>query len=446
MKRFWQKCVVGVAVMLVGCGGLSEVMVGEAMAAPSTDSFYPGRLISDEKMMDYGSMSEADIQAFLSAKNGCGNRDYGYYQQLMARSGYVWHWADGHFVCLSEERFGDGEVIGTGDTAAHIIWQAAVDNKINPQVLLVMLQKETGLITDPIPNNGDYRKAMGYGCPDTAACSSQYYGFKNQVFRAAELMRDVMTGGWSNYPVGERYVAYHPNAACGGAVIHIQNRATSALYGYTPYQPNAAAWAAGYGTGDACSSYGNRNYVLYFVDWFGSTGSEVDGGAGGYIDDGSEASNPPQPAEEGGEISSGSPGADLGIRYLAFERGYGFTDLFSNGETLGSPGRGRTMEAIRIRGPDREIGGSVKYRVYLQGQGWTGWVENAGLAGNLGRGARIGAVQVYLTGNMARLYNVRYRAYVDRDGWLGWTQNGGIAGALSSADRMEALQIELVRK
>ena len=26
---------------------------------------------------------------------------------------------------------------------------------------------------------------MGYGCPDTAACDAQYYGFFNQVYSAA---------------------------------------------------------------------------------------------------------------------------------------------------------------------------------------------------------------------------------------------------------------------
>ncbi len=53
--------------------------------------------------------------------------------------------------------------------------------------------------------------------------------------------------------------------------VNIVNLATAALYDYTPYQPNAAALAAGYGTGDSCSSYGNRNFYLYFNDWFGTT-------------------------------------------------------------------------------------------------------------------------------------------------------------------------------
>ena len=240
----------------------------QGVDAASLANFDPGYIISDYQMGNYNSMSEAEIQKFLTSKNPCGNTNYGYYQQLSVNKNYTWHWANSHFVCLSEERFGDGETIGSGDTAAHIIWQAAQDYKINPQVLIVLLQKETGLITDPIPNNGDYRKATGYGCPDTAACSSKYYGFKNQVRNAAALFRTVLDGGWTNYPLGNNYIQYNPNAACGGSVVNIRSLATSALYRYTPYQPNAGALAAGYGTA-SCGAYGNRNFYLYFEDWFG---------------------------------------------------------------------------------------------------------------------------------------------------------------------------------
>ena len=236
--------------------------------AASLANFNPGYIISDYQMSNYNSMTEAEIQAFLTGKNPCGNTDYNYYLQLSANTNYKWHFEDGHFVCLSEELFGDGEVIGSGDTAAHIIWQAAQDYKINPQVLIVLIQKETALITDTIPNDGDYRKATGFGCPDTAACSSDYYGFKNQVRNAAKLFREVLDGGWTNYPIGNNYIQYNPNASCGGSVVNIQNLATSALYRYTPYQPNDAALTAGYGEA-VCGAYGNRNFYLYFEDWFG---------------------------------------------------------------------------------------------------------------------------------------------------------------------------------
>lgn len=237
----------------------------EAEAA-SLANFDPGYIISDWQMSNYTSMTEAEIQDFLWKKGKCYNTSF---SAVGTRVDYfsdstpptTWHVKDGHTVCLAEEDM-------NGETAAHIIWQTAQDYKINPQVLIVLLQKETGLITDPIPNSWDYQRATGYGCPDTAACSSKYYGFKNQIRNAAALFRTVLDGGWTNYPLGENYVQYNPNAACGGSVVNIRSLATSALYRYTPYQPNAGALAAGYGTA-SCGAYGNRNFYLYFQDWFG---------------------------------------------------------------------------------------------------------------------------------------------------------------------------------
>ena len=243
----------------------------EPVDAASTAGFDAGNIISDYVMSNYSSMTEAEIQAFLTSKNSCSNTSYSDYQYYTAKyPNLKWHWQDGHFVCLSQELFGDGEVIGSGETAAHIIWQAAQDYRINPQVLIVLLQKEQGLITDTYPNDRQYRAATGYGCPDTAACSTKYYGFKNQVRNAAAMFRTVLDGGWTNYPLGENYIQYNPDANCGGSVVNIKSLATSALHRYTPYQPNAGALAAGYGTA-YCGSYGNRNFYNYFTDWFGNT-------------------------------------------------------------------------------------------------------------------------------------------------------------------------------
>lgn len=203
----------------------------------SAVSFDPGNIITDAVMGNYNSMSETAIRNFLRSQ--C-NRS----------------------TCLVNQNIG-------GESAAHIIYRAAQDFHINPQALIVLLQKEQSLITANATATR-LRKATGYGCPDTAACNSKYYGFKNQVRLAANLFRTVLNGGWSNYPVGWRYVQYHPNRGCGGSNVYIANRATSALYRYTPYQPNGALMN---GRADSCSSYGNYNFYNYFVKWFGSTGA-----------------------------------------------------------------------------------------------------------------------------------------------------------------------------
>ena len=53
------------------------------------------------------------------------------------------------------------------------------------------------------------------------------------------------------------------------AEVYIENTATALLYIYTPYQPNLAALEAGAGEGDACSTYGNRNFSIIYSGWFG---------------------------------------------------------------------------------------------------------------------------------------------------------------------------------
>ncbi len=300
--------------------------VDSEVGAASLDGFDPGFIISDWQMGNYGSMTEAEIQAWLTSMNACGNRDYDYYLRLSANTAYKWHFADGHFVCLSEELFGDGEVIGEGETAAHIIWQTAQDYRINPQVLLVLLQKETGLITDPIPNDGDYRKATGYGCPDTAPCSSQYYGFKNQVRKAAALFRTVLDGGWTNYPLGENYIQYNPNPDCGGSVVNVRSLATSALYRYTPYQPNEGALAAGRGTA-YCGAYGNRNFYLYFEEWFGGIRDEV---------------------RPKCEAVADLPTDDMGKEAINWLKGYDNDDIFLNAKCEFNAGNSLTNSSYRV--------------------------------------------------------------------------------------------------
>jgi hypothetical protein len=162
---------------------------------------------------------------------------------------------------------------GGAISAAQIIYNAAQQYSVSPQALLVLLQKEQGLVTDTWPAAYEYQAATGYGCPDYQPCSTSYAGFSNQVANAAWQFQQYRLHPSSySYQAGRNNtILWSPAAGCGSSVVNIQNQATASLYNYTPYRPNQAALNAGYGTGDSCSSYGNRNFWEYFTDWFGST-------------------------------------------------------------------------------------------------------------------------------------------------------------------------------
>ncbi|QHT56318.1 hypothetical protein GXP71_09670 [Cellulomonas sp. H30R-01] len=236
--------------------------------APATAAdlsrFDPGFIISDAVFYNAAAMSAPQVQAFLDQKGAsC---------VPAAGSTCLKSYTESTTTRAATNRC--AQYTGQpGETAAVIIAKVAAACGINPQVLLVTLQKEQGLVTATTGKPAaTYQKAMGYGCPDTAPCDALYYGFFNQVYSAASQFRNYQLnpGSYSHRAGLTNNVRFHPNAACGTAPVLIRNQATAGLYNYTPYQPNAAALAAGYGTGDACSSYGNRNFWNYFSDWFGN--------------------------------------------------------------------------------------------------------------------------------------------------------------------------------
>lgn len=254
------------SVVAVPAASAAAPVDAQRVKAADLSQFQPGNIVSDAVFYNPATMTEGQIQAFLDSKvSSC-------------RSGYTClkdktdatRWIGADPMCNA---YPGGGV----ESAARIIYKVSQACGINPQVLIVMLQKEQGLVTDTWPTTGQYRAAMGQGCPDTAPCDAEYYGFFNQVHGAAwQLKRYANPPGTSNfftwYAPGRTWnIQYNPNAACGSSPVYIANKATAALYYYTPYQPNRSALAAGYGLGDSCGAYGNRNFFQYFTDWFGST-------------------------------------------------------------------------------------------------------------------------------------------------------------------------------
>lgn len=233
----------------------------ERAQALSGADFDPGQIISDADFYNGSAMSEAEIQRFLENAVGgrCDNSNClaAYRTDTPTRT-----WSFG--TCSTYHG-------GAAESAARIIFKVQQACGLSAKVILVTLQKEQSLVTNRAPSDGVMRKAMGYGCPDTSACDSTYYGFFNQIFAAGrQLTWYGNPGGSFTYiRIGQaNAIQYHPNAACGTKSVVVKNRATAALYYYTPYTPNAAALANIAGTGDACSAYGNRNFWRFYNEWF----------------------------------------------------------------------------------------------------------------------------------------------------------------------------------
>lgn len=228
--------------------------------AVSGGLFGPANIISDAEFFNASGMSQGQVQQFLVGQP-CTPRDgvpclasYSQDTQSQPAAG------SGHCSAYAG---------AASESASQIIWKAAQACNINPRVLLVLLQKEQALISSP--SSYGYSRATGYACPDTSGCDAAYFGFFNQVYNAAWQFRQyTLRPNQYRYRIGNTSVQFNPNTACGSSVVPIANQATANLYNYTPYQPNAAALNNLYGTGDSCSSYGNRNFWRLYYDWFGS--------------------------------------------------------------------------------------------------------------------------------------------------------------------------------
>lgn len=256
---------------------------GQAHAVTPGD-WRAGNIIDDVIFYNNFAMSADQIQQFLNAKvPSCDNWGTQPYAGTTRRAYSEARGVTFPLTCLKdyyenpvthENNLEGRSIPGGAKSAAQIIMDVSHQFRINPQTLIVTLQKEQNLVLDEWPWPKQFQKATGYGCPDSAPCDSQYYGFYNQVYNAARQFRQYANSpnSYNHIPGQNNQIRFNPNAACGSSTVYIENMATASLYNYTPYQPNQAALnSLPSGTGDGCSAYGNRNFWRYFNDWFGST-------------------------------------------------------------------------------------------------------------------------------------------------------------------------------
>ncbi len=263
-------------------------------------SFVANNLIADGAFDFVNSMNTVQIDSFLNSfPNSCISPNSGF--EAVVPTGYT---PNGGFT------------YGAYVSAGSVIATAAQVYGINPQVLLVTLQKEQSLVQGGAGycDNGDenkYAAAVGYGCPDsgtvhsytdifmyrrngvphtntgpTCVNSAAKAGFSQQVIRAAWLLKfgqqrslgrtgwAVISGSWDNSddlstcyggPMTQGVfkrcasesspTAYDGWITIDGLATHMDTGGTAALYWYTPH------------------FHGNQNFVNLFESWFGSTQS-----------------------------------------------------------------------------------------------------------------------------------------------------------------------------
>lgn len=279
------------AALMASIIGLFAYFNKDRAAAISATDFKAGRIIDDAVFYNKDTMNVQQIQAFLDRLIpncdvwGTGQSEYGggTRAQYAASRG----WPGPPYSCLNKyyENPNTGETsyekgggaFSGGLSAAQIIYNTAQKYGINPQVLLVLLKKESAgpLTADSWPLKSQYKYAMGYACPDSgpgnsANCDSSKAGFYKQMDLAGWQLKYYKDHPNDyRYKIGWNDIQYSPDPTCGTKHVYIENMATLSLYIYTPYTPNAASLANYPGTA-SCGAYGNRNFFMFFAEWFGS--------------------------------------------------------------------------------------------------------------------------------------------------------------------------------
>ena len=132
------------------------------------------------------------------------------------------------------------------------------------------------------------------------------------------------------------------------------------------------------------------------------------------------------------------------ISYASFS-GSDWQNYVGQNAVSGTIGRSTPIHGLKAL-VNSDISGSIEYRVHLSNIGWTDFVSDNSLSGLENSTESIQAVQIRLTGDLAKYFDITYRVHVDSVGWLGWTKNGMSAGTTSCSLNVQAIQIAIRRK
>lgn len=138
---------------------------------------------------------------------------------------------------------------------------------------------------------------------------------------------------------------------------------------------------------------------------------------------------------------------NTGISYTSHVQTYGWQGNKKNGDTSGTIGQSKRLEAVRINLLNSPYEGNIEYQTHIQTYGWEEqWAANGQSSGTEGKSKRLEAIRIRLTGELSEKLDVYYRVHCQRIGWMGWAKNGEAAGSSGFSYRLEGIEILLLPK
>lgn len=135
-----------------------------------------------------------------------------------------------------------------------------------------------------------------------------------------------------------------------------------------------------------------------------------------------------------------------GIKYKSYVRGLGWQKTAWEGSSSGTTGLGKKIESLNVELVTKQYNGGVEYRAHVQDTGWTPYVKDGANAGSPDSNKRLEAIEVRLYGDVTNYYDIYYRVHCQNVGWLDWGKNGEAVGTMGQGLRIEAIEIKLVDK
>jgi len=146
------------------------------------------------------------------------------------------------------------------------------------------------------------------------------------------------------------------------------------------------------------------------------------------------------------ETSAFGPYAAQDFSFRAHVANRGWLASVGNRQFVGIVGSGLRMEAFTITNNGSSIEGGIRYAAYANGLEWSDWLSDGQTAGTTGESRQLEAIRIELIGDMAKYFDIYYRTHISFYGWMGWAKNGASAGTTKCGIPLEAFEVAIVPK